>query len=80
MNELRMIYSNNVCKFGEVIIDHVRHKVVNGWVKCNDSLNRSAWNTTEETSYCLKCFRHSKQTRIRFNEDNIVSTKYPKKQ
>jgi hypothetical protein len=54
--EYKTIDGRNVCNNGEVIINHVRHIVRNGWIKCDQSLNGSSWNTTEELSICSKCF------------------------
>lgn len=56
---LKMQYKNdgrNVCDNGEVVINHVRHIVRAGFVKCSASLNCSAWNTTNEESVCEKCY------------------------
>jgi len=55
-----MIYDTRsgfrVCKEGNVIINGVEHFVKNGFVKCDNSLNRMAWNTTEKQSECPVCF------------------------
>lgn len=45
-----------VCQNREVVISHVRHRVVNGFVKCDKSLNRDSWNVTNETRFCPKCY------------------------
>lgn len=44
-----------VCSRGFVIIQTVRHYVLNGYVCCNESLNSKAWNTTEHLTDCEKC-------------------------
>jgi len=56
----------DVCNNGEVIIDHIRHKVLNGFVKCDNSLNRSSWNTTKETILCPKCYNKPIQLELNF--------------
>ena len=41
---------------GKVVIDNIAHIVEKKFVKCDNSLNRRAWNVTEETSKCPVCF------------------------
>lgn len=62
----KIVNGRNVCQDGEVIIDHVRHKVSNGFVKCDNSLNGSAWNTTKETNVCPKCYKDPVQLELNF--------------
>ncbi|WP_207425973.1 hypothetical protein [Pedobacter sp. SYSU D00535] len=45
-----------VWEAGSVVIDSVRHIVKDGFIKCNASLNHSAWNTTIEKKKCRFCF------------------------
>ena len=68
MATLRMTYKSvngyNVCHDGEVSINHIRHRISNGFVKCDSSLNRFAWNTTEETHVCPKCYHQPVQLEL----------------
>jgi len=41
---------------GSVTIEGVEHLVQAKYVKCDATLNRKAWNTTEKKSRCPKCF------------------------
>jgi len=41
---------------GSVCINGVLHAVSAKFVKCDASLNRMSWNTTEEVSCCSICF------------------------
>lgn len=63
--QYRIVDGRNVCENGEVIINHTRHIVQAGYVKCNSSLNGSAWNTTNEQSLCPICY--NKPVQLEFN-------------
>jgi len=55
------VYNQNGCVVsGKVVIDSVAHLVEEKFVKCDNSLNRRAWNTTEEVSMCPVCFPDGK--------------------
>jgi len=41
---------------GSVCISGVLHTVSSRFVKCDASLNRMAWNITEEVAKCKVCF------------------------
>lgn len=45
----------NVCDEGTIIINGVKHYVKNGFVACDSSLNRMAWNVTEFKTVCPVC-------------------------
>ena len=65
--QYKVVDGRNVCNNGEVIIDHVKHVVKNGFVKCNAGLNGSAWDTTKESSVCPKCYSQPIQLDLKFN-------------
>ena len=50
---------------GHVIIDGVEHRIANGFVICDSSLNNRAWFVTEKKSVCQKCFPQL-QTELQF--------------
>jgi hypothetical protein len=52
----------NVCHEGPTVIECVEHYVVNGYVKCNSSLNHKAWGITEKASRCNDCFETKEST------------------
>lgn len=54
--EYRIVDGRNVCTNGEVVINHVRHIIRNGYVKCDVALNCNAWNVTSEHCMCPKCY------------------------
>ena len=60
MTELPPIYSRmtleNLIISGNVVISGVVHRVSDKYVVCDSALNNRAWNTTEPTDVCRKCF------------------------
>jgi hypothetical protein len=55
------IYENkdgyNVATSGTVVIESVLHRIKNGYVVCDNSLNHKSWNTTTPERYCSECFK-----------------------
>lgn len=47
---------NNCIIHAEVIIEGVRHKIEDKFVKCDKSLNSRSWDTTKQMQLCEKCF------------------------
>jgi len=64
--EYKKVDGRDICNNGEIIINHIRHKVVNGFVKCDPSLNRLSWNTTNEEIICSKCYNRPIQLQFNF--------------
>jgi len=54
--EFRTVDGRQVWVRGEVIIGQIRHRVEAGYVACDSSLNRMAWNVTPEAGRCPACF------------------------
>lgn len=59
---------------GSVVINGVLHIVSAKYVKCDSSLNRMSWNTTEEISRCPICFPELQLDLFAVNEGE---NKYP---
>ena len=64
-----MNYSDNILKTsyikkngydvidsGSVVIETIEHRVNNGWVYCDLSLQNRSFNTTLKKGICSKCF------------------------
>ena len=66
--QYRLDKGGRVCNNGEVVINHVRHVVRDGYAKCNPSLNNEAWNVTEETSVCPLCY----PVQVKINFDEVI--------
>lgn len=56
MNVYKQVKGLNVLESGDVIIKGQQHRVEGGFVVCNPGLNHYAWNTTQKTGCCEKCY------------------------
>lgn len=63
---LEMKYKDNtrVCEYGSVVIETIEHLVIDGFVKCDKSLNNRSWNTTQHNTICIDCFKKFKMQEL----------------
>jgi len=62
--EMEYEHKTRVCKYGSVIIETIEHLVVDGFIKCDKSLNHRSWNTTQHNTICIKCFKDFKMQEL----------------
>lgn len=46
----------NVIDSGSIVIEGIQHRMNNGWVYCDTSLQSRSFNTTLKNGICPKCF------------------------
>jgi len=56
MNTFKNIDGRQCWVSGAVVIENTLHRVQAEYIYCDPTLNRKAWNTTEQKETCKICF------------------------
>jgi hypothetical protein len=57
----------NVINSGSVVIEGIEHRINNGWVYCDLSLQNKAFDITPKKDVCPKCFPDYKKVRAKIS-------------